>query len=498
MSRLRWSFSVQQLLLLTALCGLCAGVIASSRQAVWDSQWARLQFSPDGRWLAEFMEDGQLRVWDLERRRLYARVRIPSGDSGLDFQDARLLDQDTLIVLRQSTTPETGAELVRWDIRRNRALSMIPVSPGCQQYVVSTTANLAVFFLPSESEEGKRWGIFEFWDLVSGELRRVLEVDFCVSRFILSGDGKMLAVSTDLGFNGPYQVHVLDTLAGVCHRPRVPMYARYLDLSDDGRHLISWTREGFVIWDIVADRQVRNLGTLYDLRWIPGFSRGGQWVFLAPISGRVGIELQTIDDGSEPDGFSGSELANARMIRILADSPDGRWIITYYYHDARAAVWDAQTFAYVGDLYWDGRALAGVGYTLGLIGWAAVWGWLARRRWARRKPPAQTGQHVPAAPRRLRVLWGLLWLGGLLAVLWSVYLTLYWGEIFWYVSVLGIPSGAYAMTRWTGTESQGLLSAALLVAMNLILGNLPSCLIGLTAAWQYRHPRVREYLRMLA
>jgi hypothetical protein len=160
MPRRRWNFSVLQLLLLTALCGLCAGVVAMSRQAAGRSPLQNLRFSPDGRWLAACYYNEEVRVWDLDRGRLHARLRVPADDSGyVALSGARFVDQDTLVALRVMGDMERRAELVLWDVRRNRERRTIPVSTEWDNFAVSPDGNLlalnAVTDFLKESRQGR-------------------------------------------------------------------------------------------------------------------------------------------------------------------------------------------------------------------------------------------------------------------------------------------------------------------------------------------------------
>ena len=262
MSRRRWNFSVLQLLLLTALCALCAGVVATSRQAVLGQGdfLGKLLFSPDGRWLAACSYDGGLRVWDLQRRRLHAWHRASADAPVLvGFSGATFIDQDTFVILRWIDDWDRRVELVFWDARRNQEKRTIQVSPSFAGYAVSPTGNLVA---SGGSDEGARSFRIEFRDLVSGELITACELDAYPEDLMFSSDGKTLAVSiasSDSPGGLRYHVQVWDSETGSLRSLRAPIVGSTLVLSGDGKHLLFHARDGATVWDVEADREVVKL-----------------------------------------------------------------------------------------------------------------------------------------------------------------------------------------------------------------------------------------------
>jgi WD40 repeat protein len=383
MSR-RWNFSVLQLLLLTALCGLCAGVVATSRKTVPDALLENLVFSEEGRWLAAGYLGGEVRVWDLERRRLWARIRASSPDSAsLDFHGARFIDQDTLALLRRERG-SAGAELVLWDVRQNRESRAIEIPPGPERYAIAPASGLAGVFYPSDSRMENATDRIELRKLSTGEIHRVLEVEPMPSRsycwqFLMSSDGStILASFWSLDAKGDIRAHVRiwDTVSG---SPRVTDALTLngpLDMSSDGKKLAVIRSDQVVVWDIEANRESIALRRLTGESLTARFTADGQRLLTWSAPGEV--QVWDLASGQVVGSLSGADLTEPVDANAAFISPDGRWIATWSY--TRISLWDAQTFAHVRDLYRDRRFEACFAYSLALVGWAAVWGWVARRR----------------------------------------------------------------------------------------------------------------------
>ncbi len=491
MSRRPWNISILQLLLLTALCAMCAGVIAVSRQNAGVHFVQRLVFSPDGRWLAACYVDGSIRVWDVARRSTASR-RVTLGDQSafIDVSGARFIDDDTLVVVKQAYTPQRSDRLLLWDVRRNEPVKTIPFTPMAEIWAVSPAGGLAAtsaqgmpYAYTPTPPAGATEVTIELWDLEQGRGRFVLKPSKPFHELIFSSDGKKLvAVGSSGDANVLVQLWDTDTSAVRLLELESNSSGPFAVLSGDGKRLAflswGWSSEYPRYSVNVCDLETSDEFARFDLgecgTWIDTiqFSEDGRRLMASTYDGEM--RLWDIASRKSPEGFADSGLARLRQCDAAAFSHDGRWIATG--SNSMISLWDAESFAHVADLYRDRRSWAGLAYSLGFIGWAVVWGWLARRRRARdeRRIAAAEEQErtlpniirATLRPGRtwLKVLLIALGIGVFLAWLWAEQLQSWLGWsyagafvvlvpvsiIAFAVLVLGIAFVPPAIRRWRG------------------------------------------------
>ncbi|MCL4201168.1 MAG: WD40 repeat domain-containing protein [Pirellulaceae bacterium] len=397
MSRRRWNFSVLQLLLLTALCGLCAGVVAMSRQTAANAYLENLLFSPDGQWLAACYHGGRVRVWDVHRRRVHSSPSPLASDSHyVDFSGAGFVDGDTLAVLRCDYDGQGRRELVLWDVQQNKLKTTIPTVPWVYRYCVSPAGKVVTVH---GEQPSAAWGpnTIVIQDLSSGQTDSVVKPDCYFNQLLLSSDGKTLVARVARrGSDGivAFHLNIRDISDNSKRSPKTPIDGYVLAISDNGERvcILNAGDGSSAIWDLETGNQISEFHCTGYLPTTVEFSPDGDRL----ITCYSETQVRDVANGMEATGFAGSDLASQQQVYIARYSPDGRWIATG--SDRMISLWDAKTFAHVADLYRDRRGWAGLAYIFGFLAWATAWGWLARRQRARDKDRVEQPTEATARP----------------------------------------------------------------------------------------------------
>jgi WD40 repeat protein len=394
MSRRRWNFSVLQLLLLTALCGLCAGVVAVSRQAAGSAYLENLLFSPDGKWLAA-CNQGEVRVWNLERKRLHASSSVRAGGAlHVDFRGAGFIDRDTFVASRYGYDTESWQDLVLWDVRQDKLKKTLPTSTLAYRYCVSASGKVVVVN-PNEPSSSFVPSTMQVRDLANGEADSLVKSDGYVDGLLFSSDGKILAARVGRDRSDAtlaYRLSVWDISSSSERSLGEPKSPWLLALSEDGKRVAALAGDDAVlkVWDSGTGRELASISPGNPWPQSLEFSANGQQLIMRVASDA--IEVWDIASAALAKGFSESALARQQNASFIRVSPDGRWIATG--SENMISLWDAKTFAHVADLYRDRRGWAGLAYMLGFVTWAAAWGWLARRQRARDKDRSDPAEAV--------------------------------------------------------------------------------------------------------
>ncbi len=108
--------------------------------------------------------------------------------------------------------------------------------------------------------------------------------------------------------------------------------------------------------------------------------------------------------------------------------------------------------------------------------------------------PLPTGWISP--PRRLKLCWALLIVGGVLAVIPAVFGALCLEGLLSWLSYASLAIGSGAIATGAGRELRGLPAVALLLVLSLCSLNVVSAVLGLVALLLSRHTQVQQYLRL--
>ncbi len=387
MSGRKFNFSITQLLLITALCGLVAGLVAASRRESSTRYLHGLAFSPDGRLLTALGATNSIVVWDLSRDPP-TQANLSMGADVHYGQSCTFIDESTVAMLVSPRTPTYSVEILFWDVIRDVRKKSIPVDPMSSLVTFSSDGHRAATVQMVPLAAG---GSVELWDLTTGKRCGTITPNNTPHLAAISDDGKTLTlvpVST-AGGSATAEIWRVDP----------PKLLKTLDvgrvlgrdvLSPDGRWLLTNTPGEQVIWDLTSG--VSNPSELEQWYWSGHFSPDGSSLAAVGFDGVDVWDTRTwklrgriADAGGQYEYFPDS----------VAFSPDGKLLAIAT--DSEVSLWDAHTCRRVRALSRSRRLLSIVMFSTGFIVWAAVWGVVGRRRRQRESRDAP----VPSAPAEL-------------------------------------------------------------------------------------------------
>ncbi len=389
MSGGKFNFSITQLLLITALCGLITGLVAASRRESSTRYLHGLAFSPDGRLLAALGATDSVIVWDLSRDPP-ARAELPIGaDSHLYYHDQSLafIDESTVAVVVPRTTPNIGVEILLWDVIRDVRKKSTPLKPMQSLVTFSSDGRRAATLQLGTG----RGGTVEIWDVATGKQCGTITPNNYPHLAATSDDGQMLTVV-------PLPAAGSSATAEIW-RVNPPKLLKTLNvggvsagdaLSPDGRLLFTVAPDNEAIWDLTSGASVP-LKT-EQMYWSGRFSPDGSSLVAL---GYDGVDVWDTRTGKLRGQIAGDESQYVFYRASVAFSPDGNFFAVAT--DEEVSLWDAQTCRRVRTLTRSRRFLSIVMFSTGFIAWAVIWGVVGRRRRRRESWDA------PVAPARTKL-----------------------------------------------------------------------------------------------
>ena len=341
---------------------------ATVREATGD--WARsVAFSPDGRWLAVAMATQEVEMWDVGTRRLAGRLRghtwevntvayspdgsqLASGsrDGTIRFWNPgpptipKLLPE---VALRQQGFPIFTPD-GRW--------MAAPMQSGDLHIVDTTTADwstrtvLPKAGLPQAFSRDASTLLtlvgaartLHRWDTASKTLLSTTRLETANVNWVFSSatpEGNLLALAN-------YRIlEIFETRTGRCVE-RLPGYFDSLELSPDGRFLVSTTNFVCTLWDLAAHRPLWAAKGHRDRIFAVRFSPDQKVIATASWDSTARIW----------DATTGKELAvltgHRTALKNCVFSPDGRTLATKS-DDRSIKFWNLATFREVGSIQMD-------------------------------------------------------------------------------------------------------------------------------------------------
>lgn len=285
--------------------------------------WVRaIAVSPDGSTIASASDDGDLRFWNPDLRRTFARLTIGHGrllalEYSPDGQLIALACQDGTVQLRDSTS---GLLVRQWTSpgRWGTALAFDP-----------TGSTLAV---------GDEDGSVRVWDVSTGTERGfMLGHSARVNSVRFSPDGSVIASASRDGevvvWNAA-EGHLVHRLTGHTTDVFAVLF------SPDGQRVFSGSRDqSVVVWDVRSGSRISTL---------TGHGQHVTCLALNPDATRLAagswfgqIVLFDVETSDQIASFRGHDAA----IRGIRFSPDGRWLISCSY-DSTVRLFDSATRAH--------------------------------------------------------------------------------------------------------------------------------------------------------
>lgn len=386
MSGRKFNFSITQLLLITALCGLVAGLVAASRRESSTRYLHGLAFSPDGRLLAALGATDSIVVWDLSRDPP-TRADLSMAANVHYGQPCTFIDESTVAMLVSPTTPTYSVEILFWDVIRDVRKKSIVLRPVPSVVAFSSDGRRAA----TVNMAAAGGGAVDLWDLTTGKQYGTITPNNTPHLAAISDDGKTLTVV-------PLSADSSSVTAEIWSVDP-PKLLKTLDagpalvgsaLSSDGRWLLTNAGDSKPLWNLTTDASM----PLESDTWYHSsqFSSDGKSLATVEFDG---VDVWDTSTGKLRGRIADAGSQYGYYPNTAAISPDGKLVAVATCEDV--SLWDAHTFRRVRTLSRSRRMLSIVMFSTGFIAWAAVWGVVGRRRRQRESPDVP----VPAASTKL-------------------------------------------------------------------------------------------------
>lgn len=494
-------FTTLQLLLAAALCALLLGLATASWRATDFAQVTAVAFSSNGRYLAAGYESGAIQVWDISSGKLKRVSAITSCRSGTYWTEGfSFLDESHLIAARPNNA--LGIDILCCiDVRNGK------VNPFAEK-----------LFAPAGPFDAAG-GTLAYLHPKTGEVRCYsgkqsnLQLNCEVARpawnLAIARDGKSLVVLDQSG-----GAAVIDTKTGAeayrvnCTHPLVATLGNSLAYGDE-------TGIGVVLVNLESGEQRILTPLSYGLSWLEYSTDGSRLAFanldeFVAIDSKSGNEVGRLVFPRSP-GYLLPFQSMGRSVQGRGDyslGSEGKQLATF--HGNEVQIWDIEAGKLKTRIQDHSRTLQTIFFIALFIAWSAGWGIVARRNTERVRKVAKTAGiggpaaavtmvHSPAAkpPSELIFSWGLMFIGGLVAMALPIYLFVHAGPVQWPMMYVSLFTGIAATAKGAGRQTTGLLWVTRGQLLNLLACDPINFVLGTLAFALLKRPHVRQYLALV-
>jgi WD40 repeat protein len=455
--------------------------------AAWrTAQYARITaiaFSPSGERLAARYSGGGFQAWKVgdSSPRLVAQTRMEQLFAD-NWGPVRFADDATLVDIRTVYNPGKPAVEVRTiDLatsRIDRVMSLPhiawspPFSAGSGQLAVANWSTMAI----------------ECYDVKARRLVRTVP-GLVNSPYGLdvTPDGSKLAF-----FDQASALSIVEVATGKTLRTFPATGAGVAELTRDGRLLaLAGGGAPVVLYDLTTNDSPQLLDhRISSPEWM-NFSADGSRL---AIAGDEAVELYQAATGrcisriafDEPAGNYFWTASKHQLLgwQQLSLSPDGKLLATF--DGGQITLLDAQTGKVRHTITGGRRILQIVIFTLGFALWSIAWGIVSRR--------ATNSPEPFSVPLELKFCWGLLLIGGLVAIVAPVTYLMMSGPLVWPPVYFSLLVGVIAMAGAARRETARLSRLTSLQMCNLLACDPVNFVLGLVGQALLRRPHVRQFL----
>ena len=491
-------FTTLQLLLAAALCALLLGLATGSWRASAYSQVTAVRFSPDGKYLAARYASSSIQVWDVSDARARRVAAITSSspwaydNSGLHFAN-----NETLI----DVPCRWNGVLVQGEVR---TLSLASGSLE-SRFACQTTAEGMLYAAAGDTFACMDWPSRSVHCYSLQDTRLVQRIPAAMPGwgYSLTPNGRTLVMPDQTG-----AVTVFDVASGsVLHRePAQGLVAAALS-SDGGRlAVVSWTPPGGLV-------RVRDLKDSTELRIFSPDVSGVQWVGFAAdgsqlaTAGYDAAELYDVNTGHRiarvvfDDAYATSRWSPLGTTWLSGGgpghfslSPDGRTLASF--DGPRVLLWDLPGGQPRRTINSDSRMLQIILFVALFALWSAAWGIIARRQHVRELGVHANATLVARVPIELKLCWGMMLIGGLVALAISIAALFLVGTFVWPMMYVSLVTGVAAIACGAARQTRGLERVATLQLLNVAACDPVNFVLGTLAYNLLRRPHVRQYLQL--
>jgi len=450
-------FTVSQLLLAATFFALVLGLFTSAWRAASVQAIQHVCFSPSCKFFAASYSDGMVRVWRMDgnRARLVLRAFAGERDPFYERSYIHFEDDNRLIRLDKPwhhthVAREFVIDLAAGKVSDPRLLSRSEIRErglaAPWEFKVSTDR--------SKVAERDAMGTLHVWDATS----RQVSFEFVGERnepFALSGDGSLVATIGLASLETPTVV-ILDGHSGALLE-----YPPFSDATS-------------ACW-----MEFAHDGSLLAL----GGSRGVECYDM-----KLKVLVQKIPlPESRPDAAWHARQDRSRYLALATDAK------TLVSSDGEAIrFWDLRTGKLTQRIGRDSPATLIAIFVLGFTAWAATWGVVSKR--LRLHENVTNGSSV-CAPLEMKLLWGLMVAGGMVALAIPIVTMFLVGPLLFPTVYFGLPVGIIAIARGAARDTLKLRRTMVLQLANIVAFDPVNVVFSAMEYPLFRSSRASDYLR---
>lgn len=254
------------------------------------------------------------------------------------------------------------------------------------------------------------------------------------------------------------------------------------------------------------------------------FSKDGSRLVIADPERAVILNAATLKEMGRIEFLHEPQLLpfqplRARSVQGRSDfdlSPDGQLLATF--HGDRVLVWETTSGKLRHEIQDSSLVTQTVLFTLLFAAWSAAWGIVVRRNAERERQATESARLLsiassdsrftnldrfssatlapPNPPIEIKLSWGLMVIGGLIAMALPIYLFAHTGPVQWPMMYVSLATGMAAMAKGAGRQTTGLLWVTRAQLFNLLACDPINFVLGTLGSALLHRPHVQQYLAL--
>lgn len=506
-------FTTLQLLLAAALCALLLGLGTASWRATDFAQVTAVAFSPRGQYLAAQYESGAIRVWSMSKGRPSQISQVEGVRTGWYATGGICFADEHCLVTARPRDSEDEYAIYAIDVPSGKMQPLQRAATDVEGTYEAAGGRVAVLHPTT--------GTIRVYDVASRNLLSECQIGTYAWGLSMSDNGKSLVVLDQLGGATVFETETSHP------RFRMPPSELVVAVHDGNQSLAYASPEtiGIARTDLPSStsRQLSQLRIDFPT-WLD-FSEDGSRLVVADPQRAVILHAATLNEIGRLEFPHEPQLLPFQPIRARSTqgpsdfdlSPDGQLLATF--QGDRVLVWDA-TSSKLRHMIRDSSLTVQVGlFTLLFASWSAAWGIVVRRNAERERQAAESGRLLSISalgsgattldrfstatlppsnpPIEIELSWGLMVIGGLVAMALPIYFFVHAGPLQWPMMYVSLFTGIAATGKGAGRQTTGLLWVTRGQLLNLLACDPINFVLGTLAFALLKRPHVRQYLALV-